>query len=322
MTEALLPWHAKATERFRRALTGQRMHHAWLIRGAKGIGKAWFAEFAARELLCEQMGVNGRCGQCKSCLLSNAGNHPDYVELVAEEGKTEIGVDRVRSVLEQAALTRRLAPFKPVVVPNADGLGVSGANALLKTLEEPPLGTVFLLCSARSAVLAPTIRSRCQHLDLPMPSREQAVAWLSAQPMSSIEPEFINEILDAADGAPFTALAIANDPEALAFRTSLRQELADLLNGHANPVATAKIWSKAPLDLLLGWMLGLGNSLIRRTLTDETAVGGRNLDVRRLYAILDQITEARRAVTLRANLNTTLLLESLALNWAGGRKSV
>ena len=322
MTEHVLPWHTKAMERFRRALAGQRMHHAWLIRGAKGIGKAWFAEFAARELLCEQFGANGRCGKCKSCLLSSAGNHPDHLELIAEEGKTEIGVDRVRSVLEQAALTRRLAPFKPVVVPDADGLGVSGANALLKTLEEPPLGTVFLLCSARSAVLAPTIRSRCQHLDLPMPTREQAVAWLNEQSLGANDPSFIDEVLDAADGAPFTALAIANDPEALAFRTALRQELSDLLNGRANPVATAKLWSKAPLDLLLGWMLGLGNSLVRRTLTDDTAVGGRSLDVRRLYAILDDITQARRAVTLRANLNATLLLESLALNWADGRKSL
>ena len=121
-----------------------------------------------------------------------------------------------------------------------------------------------------------------------------------------------------------STLCILNSPgqSGWSTETATCKQAADLLNGQANPVATAKIWSKAPLDLLLGWMLGLGNSLIRRTLTDETAVGGRNLDVRRLYAILDQITEARRAVTLRANLNATLLLESLALNWAGGRKSV
>ena len=140
MTEHVLPWHTKAMERFRRALAGQRMHHAWLIRGAKGIGKAWFAEFAARELLCEQFGANGRCGKCKSCLLSSAGNHPDHLELIAEEGKTEIGVDRVRSVLEQAALTRRLAPFKPVVVPDADGLESLEQCAFAR---EPPLERCF-----------------------------------------------------------------------------------------------------------------------------------------------------------------------------------
>ena len=169
-----------------------------------------------------------------------------------------------------------MAPFKPVVVPDADGLGVSGANALWH-LKNRRSERCFCF-AAPERRLAPTIRSRCQRSGPADAYARASVAWLNEQSLGANDPSFIDEVLDAADGAPFTALAIANDPEALAFRTALRQELSDLLNGRANPVATAKLWSKRN-DLLLGWMLGLGNGLVRRTLTDDTAVGGRSLDV-------------------------------------------
>jgi DNA polymerase III subunit delta' len=311
-------WHEASFERVRAARSAGRVPHAWLLRGAAGTAKRAFAESVARVLLCDNAGQNAPCGTCRNCELSGAGNHPDLLRLEVPEGKREIPVESIRRLVEQAVLTRRMAPFKPIIIGTADAMGSAAANALLKTLEEPPAGTVFLLCSSRSAALLATIRSRCQHIDLLMPTRAQAVSWLLEQGIEG--DEWARELLDAADGAPVTALELSDDEAAFKFYTQLRGELSDLMNGKASPLSVAKGWSKAPIDLLLGWMLGLGNRLVRHCIARDPNVPiPAGLDAARLYAILDEVVQARRAVAARANLNPSLMLESLALAWAAGR---
>lgn len=318
---APLPWQLGPWRRAVAARLSARVPHAWLLRGPAASGKSMFADAMARLLLCAAPGSDGPCGACRGCDLSKAGNHPDHLRLGIEPDRHDIRVDVIRETVRQATLTRRLAPYKPIIIEPADALNRSAANALLKTLEEPPEGTVFLLISAHSSTLPATIRSRCQRLDLALPGRQQALEWLAEQDVT--DPELAAELLDASDGRPLLARELAGDAGALAQRRALRGELSALMQGRASPVEVARSWSKVEPQRLLDWMLALGNGLVQRCLCEA---GGTPqlaaLDVRGLYAILDQVVEARRLVAQRATVNMTLLLESLAIAWAGGTQPV
>ena len=153
-----------------------RMHHAWLLAGPQGVGKANFALAAARWLLASAAGpaVPPDCFDVpedhRIASLLDAGSHPDFNLLQrlhrtnSEELARSITVDQVRSLQPLFATTPSLSPRRVVVIDAIDDLERSGANALLKNLEEPPAGTIFLLVSHAPGRLLPTIRSRCHQV--------------------------------------------------------------------------------------------------------------------------------------------------------------
>src|SRR6185312_7142559 len=143
----------RAVEQFAGAWESRKLHHAWLLAGPKGVGKATFAQAAARRVLAE------------------AGSHPDMrwlQRLVSEKTGNlarNISVDQVRELGEFMSMTAALSPWRVAVIDTVDELETSGANALLKMLEEPPANTLFFLVSHAPGRLLPTIRSRCRRLD-------------------------------------------------------------------------------------------------------------------------------------------------------------
>lgn len=167
----------KAVEQFAEAWASRRLHHAWLLAGPKGVGKASFAHAAARRVLAEAAGPPfdfpdiGTPDEHPIVRLIEAGSHPDmrWLERVENE-KTgnlarNISVDQVRELGEFLTLTPALSPWRVAVIDTVDELEASGANALLKILEEPPPNTIFFLVSHAPGRLLPTIRSRCRRLD-------------------------------------------------------------------------------------------------------------------------------------------------------------
>lgn len=160
--------HDAAWQSWRGAMSGTRMHHAWLLAGKKGLGKATFAQSAARELL-------GSEGQ---------GEHPDILTLTygpknkdeakkRDEGKSfefarGIKVEQVREVQRRLTTRPTMGDKRVVIIDPADDMEVSASNALLKSLEEPPRGTYFLLVAHSPARLLPTIRSRCRTVRFPV----------------------------------------------------------------------------------------------------------------------------------------------------------
>jgi DNA polymerase III subunit delta' len=174
-----------------RALATQQLAHAYLIHGAAGTGMESLAGAWARALLCESPLPNRQaCGTCASCQLNTAGNHPDLTLLTLEEEEetdskaaksaTEIKIDQVRSLVDNVNLATTRAGRRVVVVWPAQALNLPAANALLKTLEEPPPSTIFLLVTTQLARLLPTIRSRCRLFHAPVPDAQAAQAWLTA----------------------------------------------------------------------------------------------------------------------------------------------
>jgi len=167
----------RAVAQFGSAWATRKLHHAWLLAGPKGIGKATFAHVAARRVLAEAAGpafdLPGleTSGEHPPVKLVEAGSHPDMrrLERLVNE-KTgnlarNISVDQVRELGEFLSLTAALSPWRVVIIDTVDDLETSGANALLKILEEPPPNTLFFLVSHAPGRLLPTIRSRCRRLD-------------------------------------------------------------------------------------------------------------------------------------------------------------
>lgn len=201
--------HDAAWQEWRKAMGGARMHHAWLLAGKKGLGKSAFALAAARELVAEE-GVP-----------QPAGPHPDVIVLShlpkddKEEKKREAGQDyelarniKVSQIREmQRRLTTRptLGNRRVIVIDPADDMEPSASNALLKSLEEPPAGTHFMLVAHRPARLLPTIRSRCRVLRF-APLADAAVAGLLEAQAPEVDRATRDAAVIAAAGSPGAAV--------------------------------------------------------------------------------------------------------------------
>ena len=225
--QPLLPWQSAAAAG---ALSARaRWPHALLITGRRGIGKRSLARHFAQALLCEEPRADGGpCGHCASCGYVVAGAHPDLrlIEPIErdDEGNAKpvdaILVERVRELIEFAQLTTHRQRAKVALIAPAEAMNTAAANALLKTLEEPPPATYLLLVSDQWGRLPPTIVSRCRLLPAPEPDVDAAMAWLAAQSIE--QPDLL---LAQAGGAPLLALALS-DPELQRERNALLDALA------------------------------------------------------------------------------------------------
>jgi DNA polymerase-3 subunit delta' len=197
-----------------------RMHHAWLLAGPQGVGKASFALTAARWLLADAAGPAAPKDRLDVpehhpvAALLDAGSHPDFKLLQrlpksnSEELARSITVDQVRSLQPLFATTPSLSPRRVVVIDAIDDIERAGANALLKNLEEPPAGTIFLLVSHAPGRLLPTIRSRCRLLRFG-PLEDEAVRLVLRRALPEAEERELDSLVRVADGAPGNALRFA-----------------------------------------------------------------------------------------------------------------
>ncbi|QYF93132.1 DNA polymerase III subunit delta' [Massilia sp. PAMC28688] len=269
MSTSIYPWQEASWQRLQ--LLRERMPHAILFHGAAGTGKADFIERFAQSLLCENVRADGHaCDACISCGWFSQQNHPDYRRVrpealedeppEGEEGtdadtgkkakstKTpskEIKIEQIRALADFMNISTHRQGLRVVVLYPAEALNTPASNALLKTLEEPPPGTVFLLSSNGLDRLLPTILSRCRKFALPMPDHAQASAWLNEQGLKDAD-----SWLREQGGAPLAALAQSE--------VGNRDEMDTLLQLLANPTVdgalkTADKLSKVPLSLLVSY---------------------------------------------------------------------
>lgn len=268
----IYPWQQSAWTQLQAMRA--RMPHAILFHGPAGIGKADFIEAFAQALLCESVQADGQaCGSCASCGWFVQHNHPDYRRVRPEaledepgaeadegEGDTksgdkkaksakapskEIKIEQIRNLADFMNISTHRQGLRVVVLYPAEALNMPASNALLKTLEEPPPGTVFLLASNGLDRLLPTILSRCRKFALPMPDHAAALAWLNREGVNDADSWLREE-----GGAPLAALAQSQGGS--------REELDLLLGFLARPNVEAALrqadkLSKTPLALLVSW---------------------------------------------------------------------
>jgi len=210
----------KAVEQFKFAWDSRTLHHAWLLAGPRGAGKAHFAITAGLRVLAEAAGppvdLPGLDTPADHAIarLVAAGSHPDLRRLERlENPKTgalarNISVDQIRSLGELFGSTPFMSPWRAVVIDCADDLETSAANALLKMLEEPPANCLFLLVAHAPGRLLPTIRSRCRRLDFQRLDDDAMTAILDIQLPDMTAPER-SRIIARAGGSVGRALQFA-----------------------------------------------------------------------------------------------------------------
>jgi DNA polymerase-3 subunit delta' len=180
----------RAVTRLRAALAGGKAHHAYLFEGPEGVGKRTTALALAQAWNCESRPGEG-CGACPPCVKIDEGVHPDVVlfGVFNEEGKVKDQSERVRELIAAVGFPPHEGRARVVIVDPAHELNPTAANILLKTLEEPPPGTHFVLCTTASARLLATIRSRCQRVAFsPLPEAvvaERLVAQCGVEPAAA-----------------------------------------------------------------------------------------------------------------------------------------
>lgn len=202
----------RVVEVLQRAVLGDKnaMTHGWLFAGPPGSGRSVAARAFAAALQCEQ----GGCGECLTCRTVLNGTHPD-VQLVNTE-RLNIGVDEIRELARKGSMSPTLGTWQIIVVEDADRITERGADALLKSLEEPPPRTVWILCAPNAEDLIVTIRSRLRKVQLTTPSDEQ-VAELLVQ-RDGVELSMARTAARAAQGHIGRARALAVNPEMLQAR--------------------------------------------------------------------------------------------------------
>ena len=212
------------------AARSARLPHALLIHGPRGVGKLALAERISQTILCESSGKKP-CGSCDGCRWFLGGNHPDFRRVEPEalakiapadpddeaptakrtkQPSIEIKVDQVRALADFLYVRSHRGAMRVALVHPAEDMNENASNALLKGLEEPPAGAMFILVSHRPAQLLPTIRSRCVAIPVPIPPREAALGWLNDQGIKDAE-----RWLAYAGGAPLRALDYAAEAELL-----------------------------------------------------------------------------------------------------------
>lgn len=272
MSAVLYPWQKQAWQQLQQ-LRG-RLPHAILLHGPEGIGKTAFAERFAQALLCEAPAADGQpCDKCDPCNWFVQYNHPDYRRLrpeALEDGDTadgeeggdaadgkkagkasktpskEIKIDQVRALADFMNVSTHRQGMRVVLLYPAEALNTAAANALLKTLEEPPPHTMFLLVSHSLDRLLPTILSRCRKFALSLPLQEEALAWLREQGVDDADVWLAEQ-----GGAPLAAQATAH--------SDVRETLDEFLRTLARPgteaaLKAAEKLQKAPVSDLVAWL--------------------------------------------------------------------
>lgn len=296
------PWHASNWSALTRDLA--RLPHALLLHGQEGLGKHAFAVRLAQGLLCGQPGADVvACGRCKGCLLFAAGTHPDLSVIEPLEDSAIITVDQVRALGDFLGLRPHTATRKVVILSPADAMNQNAANALLKLLEEPPLGSVLLLVTARLTRLPATVRSRCALMAFRPPEKPAALAWLAKHGVSDAERP-----LDLAGGAPLLALALT-ESNALPEHEQVARDLEAFLAGRGEPLGCAARWKTLGAERSLRWAQDYLAKRIRQEMIEDPKTFIRKSSY--LFTLLDVISEARQLVA--TPLDGTLLLEDVLI---------
>ena len=291
------------------AASRHAMSHAWLFTGPPGSGRSNAARAFAAALQCLQ----GGCGRCNACVTALSGAHPDVTILRTEA--LSIGVGEVRELVPRAATAPAMGRFQIVLIEDADRLTERGADALLKSLEEPAPRAVWMLCAPTAGDVIVTIRSRCRRVDLVTPS-ETAIAELLVR-RDGVEPQLAAFAARASQGHIGRARALARDESARARRAELLGLPSELRSLGACLTAagrlvesakaevesiTAKLDARETAELAQALGVGSGGRISRtatsamKELEDDQKARAKRLQRDALDRVLTELTSLYRDV--------------------------
>jgi DNA polymerase-3 subunit delta' len=309
------------------AIRQDRIAHAYLFHGERGIGKRLTALRFAQALNCDMAAGPGdpdTCGHCRSCRQIEACTHPDFtlIEPDPEQATPQIKIEQIREIESQIVYRPLIGRWKVCLIDHADRLTIGAANALLKTLEEPPPHCLFLLVTSRPSALPATIRSRCQALRFATPARSQVEqALIAKRGLSPAEARFLAVLSEGRLGE-----ALKMDPNDIKAARRELLPLTDPASLHSVTALLAAAEALAKTDRAqeaLAWLTRwLRDLLLVRVGADPDALLNLDclpalqamagqLDVTALLDLLGDIEVLEQQVT--RNLNMQLALECILL---------
>ncbi len=314
--------HERPIRHLERQRAEGRIVHAYLFTGPPQVGRRTLAWAWGMALLCPD--PDPPCGLCRSCRRMQAGHHPDALP-VAPEGSS-LKIDQVRDAQRFLARTPVEGPYRIVLFDRAEEMTIEAANALLKTLEEPPSYAVLMLIAPAPEALPPTVVSRCQVLPLdplPIPQVRRAL-----QERWGLPPDAADRLARLSGGRIGWAVEAAQDPEVLAGyadrierihmllaqgrtgRFAFAEALAGEEEEHRSAfLETAMAWWRDVLILASGAALPLTHEEDRSTLQEVAERVG-------LEGARAALEATRRAwIALQRNANPRLALEAMFLDW-------
>ncbi len=270
-----------------------RVYHAYIFAGPEGTGKRSMARTCAQALFCTDDEKNRPCGKCPGCSQFREG-HPDVYELRVPDGKKQIPVDDVRTLIGSLSDRAFSGGRRVIFIDQADMLGIPGQNALLKTLEEPPQGTVFFLCVTSPNALLPTVVSRSQIVRFSPIDEDRLAQELAKRGMETKDAKWLSAYCEGSYGK---ALSCMNDESLMELSKSVQKAYAAAASGKG--IAAASVCLKAEKDTAQE-ALGCFETIARGLLKKGDAKGA---------VLLEAVLEARRM--LANNVTWQYALEKL-----------
>ena len=311
-------WQEAIWQRFISGVNNGRMPHAILLTAAAGLGADELAMAMGQYLLCLSPMEMSVCNKCKSCKLLIANSHPDLLKIDLEEKATQIKIDQIRESSDFISKTSQQGGYKIVIISSADKMNKNAANALLKNLEEPAGKTLIVLVSNNPHYILPTIRSRCFKFVINSPRRQAAIEWLREKNITDAE-----KLLTEANGAPLTVLAW-HKSNYIKDRQLFLASLREIAEGSSSPILEARRWLDLNCDMLLFWLLSWTESLIKECVDSKIDERSeltqvlpfiRDLNSNNLFRYRDRLCTKKAQFVRSANLNQSLFLEELSLDW-------
>lgn len=204
------PWLTQPYKQLIKQYQSERPHHALLLHMPEYYGEDLLVNAVGRWLMCLEPDGEKTCGHCRGCQLMNAGNHPDWHEIVPEANKSTLGIERIRQLTNVLYERAQQGGNKVIWIPNVASLTDAAANALLKTLEEPPEKTYFLLGTHEPNKILATIRSRCLYWPLTVPTEEYSYQWLQRHYPTLDYPTIITAVR-LSHGSPLRASTLLGE---------------------------------------------------------------------------------------------------------------
>jgi DNA polymerase-3 subunit delta' len=316
-------WLAPCIASLNAARAAGRLPLALMIHDSVGAGGDWLAAWAASVALCLSPN-EAPCGKCLGCTRVANNQHPDLIRVHPTEDSKQLRIEQVRELSQGLSLTSHQGGYKVAILSPADSMNRFAANALLKTLEEPPQRTLLILVASQPSRLPATILSRCQKLKVRAPTRAESLEWLQATRGAGDW----NGVLDVLGDAPF--LAADADPKAIpALGVETLRTLEELETGAADPVVTAERWHRSDTALRLRCFENWLTDRIRRQVAPAGSGGisppahlprGLSImNIRSLFELAEGVRDLRSS--LDVPINRSLALELLFRRLASHRGS-